>query len=207
MSYDVLTNEHKVQTCHYNSVNLIPSTKKIKIWRHSQRFTHSLYIMTNIYRWVISHHFLFLAREGRKLKVHSVLSLSLIILCYLSAQQCNAGEADVLSKFLKARRANHLHTTRITNSLAADEKQRSVSGFLVPRVGSKEEDKISALPGQPSGVNFDQYSGYVTVDADAGRALFYYFTESTQDPSTKPLVLWLNGGKYTLTTFPRYPNC
>ncbi|XP_016463746.1 serine carboxypeptidase 1-like [Nicotiana tabacum] len=128
------------------------------------------------------------------MKVHSVLNLSLIILCYLSAQQCNAGEADVLSKFLKARRANRLHTTRITNSLAADEKQRSVSGFIVPQVGSKEDDKISALPGQPSGVNFDQYSGYVTVDADAGRDLFYYFTESTQDPSTKPLVLWLNGG-------------
>ncbi|KAL2460222.1 Serine carboxypeptidase 24 [Abeliophyllum distichum] len=48
------------------------------------------------------------------------------------------------------------------------------------------------MPGQPK-VNFSQYSGYVTVDPTAGRALFYYFTES-EDPSSKPLVLWLNGG-------------
>ncbi|WMV12940.1 hypothetical protein MTR67_006325, partial [Solanum verrucosum] len=101
-------------------------------------------------------------------------------------------EADVVREFLKARRANHLQSTPSINSgLEAAEKRRSA---FVSQVGSKEDDKISALPGQPSGVSFDQYSGYVTVDADAGRALFYYFTESTQDPSTKPLVLWLNGG-------------
>ncbi|KAI9082279.1 hypothetical protein K1719_035702 [Acacia pycnantha] len=60
--------------------------------------------------------------------------------------------------------------------------------------GLRKADKIRALPGQPNGVNFDQYSGYVTVDPKAGRALFYYFVESPQSPSTKPLVLWLNGG-------------
>ncbi|XP_057850536.2 serine carboxypeptidase II-3-like [Cryptomeria japonica] len=58
----------------------------------------------------------------------------------------------------------------------------------------QENDKITSLPGQPSNVTFAQYSGYVTVDSKAGRALFYYFTEATQDPSTKPLLLWLNGG-------------
>ncbi|XP_058097051.1 serine carboxypeptidase 1-like [Magnolia sinica] len=57
-----------------------------------------------------------------------------------------------------------------------------------------EADKIDALPGQPAGVNFNQYSGYVTVDPTKGRALFYYFVESPDHPSTKPLVLWLNGG-------------
>ncbi|KAM3377152.1 hypothetical protein P3S68_009565 [Capsicum galapagoense] len=114
-----------------------------------------------------------------------------LVLCYLSAQHCYAGEADVLREFLKARRAK----TRIINlGLEPAEKQRSASKFIVPQVGSKENDKISALPGQPSGVNFAQYSGYVTVDANAGRALFYYLAESSNDPPTKPLVLWLNGG-------------
>nr|XP_043628530.1 serine carboxypeptidase 1-like [Erigeron canadensis] len=60
--------------------------------------------------------------------------------------------------------------------------------------GLAEGDKIDALPGQPAGVNFNQYSGYVTVNQTAGRALFYYFVESPTDSSTKPLVLWLNGG-------------
>ncbi|XP_022860834.1 serine carboxypeptidase-like 40 isoform X1 [Olea europaea var. sylvestris] len=64
--------------------------------------------------------------------------------------------------------------------------------YVAPQVGLKEADKIIMLPGQPK-VDFAQYSGYVTVDHKAGRALFYYFSES-EDPSRKPLVLWLNGG-------------
>lgn len=142
--------------------------------------------------------FYFCCIERKKMKVTSVLQLSLsLILCYLSTQKCYAGETDVVREFLKARRVKS--TPSINSGLAAAEKRRAV---FVSQVGSKEDDKISALPGQPSGVSFDQYSGYVTVDADAGRALFYYFTESTQDPSTKPLVLWLNGGKYTHHTTP-----
>ncbi|ESR36296.1 hypothetical protein CICLE_v10030272mg [Citrus x clementina] len=46
--------------------------------------------------------------------------------------------------------------------------------------------------GQPNGGEIDQHSGYVTVDAKAGSALFYYFVESANS-STEPLVLWLNG--------------
>lgn len=65
--------------------------------------------------------------------------------------------------------------------------------YISPQDGLMDADKIDALPGQAP-VNFDQYAGYVTVDPSAGRALFYYFVESPQDASTKPLVLWLNGG-------------
>ncbi|CAN1848108.1 Serine carboxypeptidase-like 25 [Linum perenne] len=59
----------------------------------------------------------------------------------------------------------------------------------------EEEDRISELPGQPK-VKFKQYSGYVTVDEVAGRALFYWLTEvpASSHPSSKPLVVWLNGG-------------
>lgn len=58
------------------------------------------------------------------------------------------------------------------------------------------EDKITVLPGQPP-VSFAQYSGYVEVDAVRKRSLFYYFAEAELDPATKPLVLWLNGGKFS----------
>jgi len=37
-------------------------------------------------------------------------------------------------------------------------------------------------------------SRYITVDEDAGRALFYTLVESTSSPESDPLVLWLNGG-------------
>ncbi|XP_008800209.2 serine carboxypeptidase II-3-like isoform X3 [Phoenix dactylifera] len=70
-----------------------------------------------------------------------------------------------------------------------------LSSKTYPQQGLKESDKIIKLPGQPEGVDFDQYGGYVTVDMEAGRALFYYFAEAASaDPSSRPLVLWLNGG-------------
>lgn len=57
-----------------------------------------------------------------------------------------------------------------------------------------EADRIASLPGQPR-VNFSMYSGYVTVDAAAGRALFYWLIEAAGVPAeSAPLVLWLNGG-------------
>ncbi|KAI4343558.1 hypothetical protein L6164_010893 [Bauhinia variegata] len=56
-----------------------------------------------------------------------------------------------------------------------------------------DEDRIIGLPGQPH-VSFQHFSGYVTVDDEKQRALFYYFVESETDPISKPLVLWLNGG-------------
>ncbi|CAA3015394.1 serine carboxypeptidase II-3-like [Olea europaea subsp. europaea] len=56
-----------------------------------------------------------------------------------------------------------------------------------------QANKIDKLPGQPENVDFDQYAGYITVDTQAGRALFYYFVESPANSSANPLVLWLNG--------------
>lgn len=58
----------------------------------------------------------------------------------------------------------------------------------------QERDRIFELPGQPQGVGFSQFSGYVTVNEEAGRALFYWLTESPTYSSSRPLVLWLNGG-------------
>ncbi|CAI0453809.1 unnamed protein product [Linum tenue] len=60
--------------------------------------------------------------------------------------------------------------------------------------GEAERDRIRSLPGQPE-VKFQQYSGYVTVDKAAGRALFYWLTESSSSHAlSDPLLLWLNGG-------------
>ncbi|KAL7137927.1 hypothetical protein ABFS83_10G128000 [Erythranthe nasuta] len=65
--------------------------------------------------------------------------------------------------------------------------------FALPNK-EQESDRISKLPGQPP-VNFRQYSGYVTVNEEQGRALFYWLTEATSNVAERrPLVLWLNGG-------------
>ena len=58
---------------------------------------------------------------------------------------------------------------------------------------ARGDDRVEALPGQPA-VAFAQYSGYVTVNEEHGRELFYYFVESPYDAASKPLILWLNGG-------------
>ncbi|XWS66142.1 hypothetical protein CRYUN_Cryun05aG0174600 [Craigia yunnanensis] len=62
--------------------------------------------------------------------------------------------------------------------------------------GDQNLDRITELPGQLQNVDFNQYSGYVTVNEQAGRALFYWLIESpvNRRPETRPLVLWLNGG-------------
>lgn len=65
--------------------------------------------------------------------------------------------------------------------------------FLLKYLGS-EADKVIRLPDQPE-VYFQQFSGYITVDEVNQRSLFYYFVESEVDATSKPVVLWLNGGK------------
>lgn len=61
-------------------------------------------------------------------------------------------------------------------------------------LSEKEQNKVSKLPGQNFNVNFAHYSGFVTTNEKLGRALFYWLIEAAEDPASKPLVLWLNGG-------------
>ncbi|XP_076957123.1 serine carboxypeptidase 1-like [Bidens hawaiensis] len=102
-------------------------------------------------------------------------------------------QANRLFELLKSKRSS---TSPVPNTWTVlDEATDEYSPvYIAPQDGLADLDKIVALPGQPAGVNFNQYSGYVTVNPTAGRALFYYFVESPTDSSTKPLVLWLNGG-------------
>ncbi|KAK3189636.1 hypothetical protein Dsin_029197 [Dipteronia sinensis] len=58
----------------------------------------------------------------------------------------------------------------------------------------RELDRVQKLPGQSFNVSFAQFSGYVTVNEDSGRSLFYWLIEAAEDPESKPLILWLNGG-------------
>ncbi|CAK9172924.1 unnamed protein product [Ilex paraguariensis] len=112
-----------------------------------------------------------------------------LLLFLVSYVQCYGGIGfDPLGKILEAQRAK-----RSANFVPEASKSDYSPVYIGPQDGLKEANRITALPGQPNGVNFDQYSGYVTVDPKAGRALFYYFAES-QNSSSKPLVLWLNGG-------------
>jgi len=54
-------------------------------------------------------------------------------------------------------------------------------------------DLITSLPGTGF-VTFNQYAGYVSLDAAGERNTFYWLTESQRNPTADPLVLWLSGG-------------
>ncbi|GAB6023872.1 hypothetical protein CHUAL_008610 [Chamberlinius hualienensis] len=59
-------------------------------------------------------------------------------------------------------------------------------------VAAPVEDEVIYLPGLPYPPSFKHYSGYLEAIDD--RRLHYWFVECESDPSTAPLVLWLNGG-------------
>ncbi|KAL6522598.1 hypothetical protein OROMI_031556 [Orobanche minor] len=115
------------------------------------------------------------------------------ILCLAAYTECYGGGRgsthNPLRELLKTRKSREP-----TNLLTEDFSDSEYSPvYVASQKGRKEADKIVKLPGQPT-VDFEQYSGYVTVDPRAGRALFYYFSEAVHYSSSKPLVLWLNGG-------------
>lgn len=58
----------------------------------------------------------------------------------------------------------------------------------------RERSRVAELPGQDFNLSFAHYTGYITVHPQTQRTLFYWFVEAAQDPSSKPLLLWLNGG-------------
>jgi carboxypeptidase C (cathepsin A) len=57
-------------------------------------------------------------------------------------------------------------------------------------------DRVTSLPGYDGDLPSTHYSGYIPTGVKTGLAgyLHYWFIESENDPSTDPVVLWLNGG-------------
>ncbi|KAL6514587.1 hypothetical protein OROGR_020166 [Orobanche gracilis] len=118
--------------------------------------------------------------------------LCLTLSCLVASGHCHGGRASSrLSEFINARRLKKASTNYVAEDVTT---ATSPSAVYIQQCQArlKKADKIKKLPGQPH-VDFNQYSGYVTVDPKAGRSLFYYFAEAI-DPCNKPLVLWLNGG-------------
>ena len=119
--------------------------------------------------------------------------LFFLLVC-LAGSHANSSQEAWLREFILSRRSSgSAFSAHDELAFTATSLKSEYSG--TDQNAQKAADKITTLPGQPAGgVGFNQYSGYVTVDEKHGRALFYYFVEAPQDASSKPLLLWLNGG-------------
>lgn len=133
---------------------------------------------------------------------------SLLLVLFSCYYLCEANQIDYLNKFIKSRRIrNQAPPAELLTCLDSDNQSmrgqeygHSSPVYVGNQRGLKKADKIKLLPGQPQGVDFNHYSGYVTVEPRVGRALFYYFVESPEDSCSKPLLLWLNGGTIYIHT-------
>jgi carboxypeptidase C (cathepsin A) len=63
-------------------------------------------------------------------------------------------------------------------------------------------DEVTSLPGWDGALPSRQFSGYLTVNTT--KHMHYWMVESENDPSTDPVVLWLNGGPGSLS-FSSFP--
>ncbi|MFS7903280.1 putative carboxypeptidase C [Helianthus anomalus] len=57
-----------------------------------------------------------------------------------------------------------------------------------------ENAAVSQIPGFDGTLPSKHYAGYVTIDENHGKKLYYYYVLSERNPSEDPVVLWLNGG-------------
>lgn len=119
--------------------------------------------------------------------------LNFFILLILMLHVFNYGAATMdEAGFLTAFRRTKMQSQ---GKYTVEEKWFSNTSFEETTSRKMEDDLIKqGLPGQPFPVKFKQYAGYISVDKSTGRSLFYYFTEAVNNPSSKPLILWLNGG-------------
>ncbi|CAH8366642.1 unnamed protein product [Eruca vesicaria subsp. sativa] len=61
-------------------------------------------------------------------------------------------------------------------------------------IEAQNSDKVVNLPEQPTNPKISHFSGYVNVNQENTRSLFFWFFEALSEAPTRPLVLWLNGG-------------
>ncbi|PAV86325.1 hypothetical protein WR25_14646 [Diploscapter pachys] len=57
-----------------------------------------------------------------------------------------------------------------------------------------EKDLVQNLPGLTFQPNFKTYAGYLNASTDGKWKMFYVLHESKNNPSTDPVLVWMNGG-------------
>lgn len=128
-----------------------------------------------------------------------ILLLISISTCAFFSTNEALNEAQTLQRIIWSPQQS-IEADQLFNSPVAVDKDTDLTVTVLSAKAHRalrRADKIKSLPGQPRGINFAQYSGYITVNKVEGRELFYYLVESPKNSSNKPLIVWFNGGVYT----------
>lgn len=73
---------------------------------------------------------------------------------------------------------------------------RSVAGDYTPEALADQVD-WDALPGAGNLAvqgSFNQFAGYININKENGRRIFYWFFEAQENAEDAPVILWTNGG-------------
>ncbi|KAI9116639.1 hypothetical protein K1719_012297 [Acacia pycnantha] len=122
-----------------------------------------------------------------------LLSVSDLASGFHGNQQAKAQDKFRKLKYSRGQNVNNNNKISTIDKNLFEAEEIDIEAHVYEQEGLKEKDRIEKLPGQPP-ARFSQYGGYVTVNEEAGRAFYYYFTEAFDDQQNLPLVLWLNGG-------------
>ena len=127
-----------------------------------------------------------------------ILILFSISTCTFLSTNKALNEAETLQKVIWSPQQSIEEDLLFDSLIRTDEDTDQTSTKLSAKAqrALRRTDKINALPGQPIGVDFAQYAGYIPVNKAEGRELFYYLAESPKNSSNKPLIVWFNGGAY-----------
>ncbi|KAK9815230.1 hypothetical protein WJX72_000376 [[Myrmecia] bisecta] len=68
------------------------------------------------------------------------------------------------------------------------------SGLTTAEDAAASAAEITAMPYFDGPLPSKQYGGLVPIDPTRNKRLYYWFVQSERNPSTDPVLLWLNGG-------------
>ncbi|PKU61912.1 Serine carboxypeptidase-like 20 [Dendrobium catenatum] len=105
-------------------------------------------------------------------------------------------EEEKLEQFLADIDEEDPSNMQMTASESFENQEGSMVGpskFIAELTEAPESALVSHLPGFKRTFPSKHYAGYVTIDKNHGKNLYYYFVEYEHNREKDPLVLWLNG--------------
>ncbi|PAV77192.1 hypothetical protein WR25_11643 [Diploscapter pachys] len=111
--------------------------------------------------------------------------------CYTMSAPTTMFFVNELKDFYEGKIDNTMICDRM---LYAEAKSKQTFFVIALAQDPGEKDLVQNLPGLTFQPNFKTYAGYLNASADGKWKMFYVLHESKNNPSTDPVLVWMNGG-------------